>query len=373
MDKVNLDTWFSQVELSARGLIEPSAYLGPYDVRNVYRDEDPDVLDFARRHACAELTDCGPQILQRDLKNVFLSDAGSFLGASVQWGRDVLFFSDIGKSVLSTEPAPISKSSLEIREIDHAVSLFIADPMSVSNLITEVLPRVWMAETYGNAEPTYVLAGSAPPFVRKFLGDLGIKQDRVIDADLNSERVFAHKISYFSPLKMDQMIHPSFSLMADWVRTQLGVKTRDNEDGRQPLYLLPQVDRHGEPITLCANEEEVRSILVDHYDFKTVDFANKSVAQQISLIANADMIWGELAPRMQLSLFMRKNGRVAVSRNRLEKSLFQSGLCRARGQTLINAFGDIVDQPPFNPRSKFSIPAPVVHRAAKAMIDGTEE
>ena len=78
MDKVNLDTWFSQVELSARGLIEPSAYLGPYDVRNVYRDEDPDVLDFARRHACAELTDCGPQILQRDLKNVFLSDADHF-------------------------------------------------------------------------------------------------------------------------------------------------------------------------------------------------------------------------------------------------------------------------------------------------------
>lgn len=356
--QLDLDKPVGDHAISEETLLPATRFLGRYTVQLSAPPDIKSEQEFYRKHKAGELTEYAPAIERIDLKDVYAGGGGTLFSRSA-WGsalRSPFSRNATRKVLLRQERAPDFRKPL--REVEKAISFLGDGPLSNDRLITDILPKLWLlrqSEDSDDASLKLILPPGAPAIVHHMLEIVGFDSDRIIKASLDEDLVFIRHAIHFGSLCRGQIVHPAYGKIPDWVFSHIPDTSGTASAGSRRVYLAPPTSADGKNLSNCDNEAEVYDILQQEFGFECVRFGGPDLGRQLRNLYNAQLVIGERAPRLLMSVFAAPQTKILSIRSRRDHTLLQSGLCRARQQPFWNIFGGTPETASYKETTRFRI------------------
>lgn len=229
------------------------------------------------------------------LKHVFLYPSGIVTGKDKTAIKDSII-RDAHINMLLDQMADENKESDYIELDGEFVSLLGPWSNGFWHWMMEFLDKVIMAEAAGFTGQYIVLQGQSK-FILNSLEMLGVKQERILSYDINKTVLITR---LFVPERVVASCDEKYLFLLNRLRTKLlnGISIQNNNLKR--IYISRKNAKNGRRI---VNETELLEILKE-YNFEAVIMEQKSLKDQIELMANSDWLIGGSGAGIVHCLFM---------------------------------------------------------------------
>ncbi|SDY70640.1 DUF563 domain-containing protein [Nitrosomonas sp. Nm33] len=228
--------------------------------------------------------------------------------------------------------------------------------------LVDILPRLWLLSQLRDLSKTvFVLRQGTPSFALEMMRLAGVPDKNLIFFNPYRENLSLDRAIYVSNLRANQTVHPILSDFGDWwaqrLLAQLSCGLPQIAGDRRRILVSRRAWQKPMEHRICINATEVENYIARAIGGVVLHPQSFSLPEQIALFLDAEVLIGEEGSGLHNSIFAQPGGHVMTLRGPMNHSLIQSGLCRARNQTLHAVFGETKPGDGAGRESNFSISA----------------
>lgn len=327
-------------------MVSEQETLGDYRLGKIV-GADQRVQAFCNKHSTNSVSAGFRPLVVSEFRDVYVNNIGNYVlsGVMAESEFQLADFRQQSQQYLSgAQPARVD--GRHTVEIDYACVLMRPGDHIYGHWLVDILPRLWLlSRLHDLSSIVFVLRAGCPAFASKMLYVAGVPAKNVVYFDPSAENLFLRRGIYVSNLRADQTVHPIISSFADWWAGRLLARLPKRPSflgamgDRKRIFVSRGMWRKPHAHRICINAEVIEEYLLRSAGVQIFHPQDLDLPEQVAIFRNAEVLIGEEGSGLHNSIFARDGSHVITLRGPMNHSLIQSGLCRAKNQTLHAALG----------------------------------
>lgn len=233
--------------------------------------------------------------------------------------------------------------------------------------LVDILPRVWLAESYKKNQFKYLVRNNSPSYVYDLLELVGVEADQIMQWDPSKQVARLTSAYVPSGLRYNFYFHPLIKEFGVGLRNKYADNNYEGPSSEK-IYVTRNKwsDTNKKEFRILENSDALEEI-AKQKGYMIISPETLSIRDQINVFSNVKIIIGEDGSGLHNSIFSPENTIVCSLRSPYNGALIQGSLCAAYNQSMAYIIGKATNKPDVARNANYVIDENVFRKSLDAI------